>query len=85
MDRAPQQNRTYKAVKIGLFAPIPILAIVLFVAASEAGTHHSILRGLITAVIYLAVIIPTSIYIMRKRRSLAETNVTQRSFGRRLR
>ena len=75
------QKRAYKAVKIGLVFPIPVMAVIIFFVAADAGLHRSVIRGLIVAVAYLAVIIPTAIFILYKRRNLAENQVNQKSFG----
>jgi hypothetical protein len=61
------QERAYKMLRLGLIGPIPTLAVVIFLAVSESGSHHSVVRGLVATVIYLAVIFPVSIYILRKR------------------
>ncbi len=75
------QNRAYKAVKIGLVFPIPVMAVIIFFVAAGAGSEHSVIRGFIVSVAYLAVIIPTAIFILYKRRNLAENKVNQKSFG----
>ena len=84
MSGTPEQDRGYKSVKLGLIAPIPILAIAILFVASDSGTHHSFVRGVVACLIYLMVIIPTSIYILRKRRLIASKNENQGSFGSRL-
>ena len=75
------QKPAYKAVKIGLVFPIPVMAVTIFFVAADAGLHRSVIRGVIVAVAYLAVIIPTAIFILYKRRNLAEDPVNQKSFG----
>ena len=75
------QKRAYKAVKIGLVFPIPVMAVIIFFVAADAGLHHSVSRGIIVAVAYLAAIIPTAIFILYKRRNLAENKVKQKPFG----
>ena len=70
-----------RAVRIGLVFPIPVMAVIIFFVAAGAGSHHSVIRGAIVAVAYLAVVIPAAIFILYKRRNLAENKVNQKPFG----